>query len=106
MTMATCDTVHEGAIDRVRALCRAIGLRAKASDWASAEHFADELAQAWAALRPSVLRGLAGRGAATMLDGTIVWITVAIGRRDPLATLRASAELALEVGGLRGRSAA
>lgn len=104
--MTTSDVVREGSIERVRRLCREIGVRAKAADWPSAEHVADELAVAWAGLRPWILRGLAGRGAATLLDGTIVWITVAIGRRDPLATLRASAELAFEVGRVRGRVAA
>jgi hypothetical protein len=104
--MASCAMVEENSIERLRALGRTIGLRAKAADWLGAERSADELAEAWGEVRPWVLRGLSGRAAATLLDGTTAWISVAIGRRDSLATLKAAGEFSREIGSLRGSLAA
>jgi hypothetical protein len=104
--MVRCELLPEHSLGGLQAYCRALGLRAKNADWLGAEGVANELAAAWGAVRPSILRGLAGRGTATALDGTVNWIAVAIGRRDALSTLKASAELAREVESLRGLLAA
>jgi hypothetical protein len=104
--MASCAVLLESPVDRLRALGRAIGLRARAADWLGAELIAAELAEAWGDFRPWVLRGRAGRAAATLLDGTTAWISVAIGRRDALATLKASGEFSREIGSLGGSLAA
>jgi hypothetical protein len=106
MNVVRSENLREGSLERLQAFCRVLGSRAKAADWPGAERIAEELAVAWGAVRPSILRGLAGRGAATVLDGTLSWISVAIGRQDSLSTLKASAALAGEIGALRGRCAA
>lgn len=100
------DTTYQSAeIVQVPAYCMAIAQFAKIADWAGAEQVADKLAAAWFGARASGLRGMSGRAIATTIDGTINWITVAIGRRDILATLRASRALSLEIGPILGRIA-
>jgi hypothetical protein len=97
---------RDGGIERFPAFCRELGRAARIGDWPGAERSADRLAAAWATVRPSILRGSAGRGVATAIDGTINWIAVAIGRRDAAAAVKASAELTLEAGRVLGRLAA
>jgi hypothetical protein len=106
MNVMRFEDLQEGSLERLQAFCRMLGTRAKAADWLGAERIADDLAAAWGAARPSILSGLAGRGAATVLDGTLNWISVAIGRRDSLSTLKAAGALAGEIGALRRGCAA